>query len=63
MNKSELVDEVAKVVSSKKEAQAAVECVLSNIVAALEKRETVQLIGFGTFKVNKRNIEQSFCKL
>jgi nucleoid DNA-binding protein len=58
MNKSELVDEVAKVVSSKKEAQAAVECVLSNIVAALEKRETVQLIGFGTFKVNKRNARE-----
>jgi len=58
MNKSELVDEVAKVVSSKKEAQAAVDCVLSNIIGALEKRETVQLIGFGTFKVNKRNARE-----
>ena len=54
MNKGELINEVAKVVSSKKEAQAAVDCVISNIIGALEKQEAVQLIGFGTFKVNQR---------
>ncbi len=58
MNKGDLISKVAEVLNSKKEAQAAVECVLSNIVAALEKRETVQLIGFGTFKVNKRNARE-----
>jgi len=58
MNKGELISEVAKVVSSKKEAQAAVDCVLSNITGALEKKETVQLIGFGTFKVNKRKARE-----
>jgi len=58
MNKSELVNEVAEVVSSKKEAQAAVDCVLSSIIGALEKQETVQLIGFGTFKVNKRKARE-----
>lgn len=58
MNKGELISEVAKVVSSKKEAQAAVDCVLSNIIGALEKSETVQLIGFGTFKVNKRKARE-----
>lgn len=54
MNKGDLVNEVEKVVSSKKEAQAAVDCVFSSITQALEKKDTVTLIGFGTFKVQKR---------
>jgi len=37
MNKGELINAVADVVSSKKEAQAAVECVLSEIVGAPER--------------------------
>jgi DNA-binding protein HU-beta len=58
MNKGDLINEVANVVSSKKEAQAAVDCVLSTIVDALEKKESVQLVGFGTFKVSKRNARE-----
>ncbi len=58
MNKGELINAVTQVVSSKKEAQAAVDCVLSNIIKALEKNETVQLVGFGTFKVNKRKARE-----
>ena len=54
MNKGDLVDAVAKVVSSKKEAQAAVDCVLSSITTALKKKNAVTLVGFGTFKVDKR---------
>jgi len=54
MNKGDLVNEVAKVVSTKKEAQAAVDCVLSSITKALKKKQKVTLIGFGTFKVDKR---------
>ncbi len=54
MNKGDLVNEVAKVVSTKKEAQAAVDCVFESITKALKKKDTVTLIGFGTFKVNKR---------
>ncbi len=54
MNKGDLVNEVAKVVSTKKEAQAAVECVLKTIGVALKKKDTVTLVGFGTFKVDKR---------
>ncbi len=54
MNKGDLVNEVAKVVKTKKEAQAAVECVFSTITKALKKKDTVTLIGFGTFKVQKR---------
>ena len=58
MNKGDLVNEVANVVSSKKEAQAAVDCVLSSIIGALGNSETIQLIGFGTFKVNKRKARE-----
>jgi nucleoid DNA-binding protein len=54
MNKGDLVNEVAKVVNTKKEAQAAVDCVFASITKALKKKDTVTLIGFGTFKVNKR---------
>ncbi len=54
MNKADLVNEVANVVSTKKEAQAAVDCVFSTITEALENKETVTLIGFGTFKVDNR---------
>jgi len=54
MNKAELVNEVAKVTSTKKEARAAVDCVFATIKKALKKKDTVMLIGFGTFKVEKR---------
>ncbi|MBC8418580.1 MAG: HU family DNA-binding protein [Proteobacteria bacterium] len=54
MNKGDLVNEVAKVVGTKKEAQAAVDCVFSSITTALKKKQKVTLIGFGTFKVEKR---------
>ncbi len=54
MNKGDLVSQVAKVVSTKKEAQAAVDCVFSTITKALKKKDTVTLIGFGTFKVAQR---------
>ena len=54
MNKGDLVKEVAKVVCTKKEAKAAVNCVFSTITKALKKKDAVTLIGFGTFKVAKR---------
>jgi len=54
MNKGDLVKEVAKVVCTKKEAQAVVNCVFSTITKALKKKDTVTLIGFGTFKVAQR---------
>lgn len=54
MNKGDLVNQVAKVVSTKKEAQAAVDCVFDSIKKALKKKDTVTLVGFGTFKVDKR---------
>ena len=54
MNKGDLVNEVAKVVCTKKEAQAAVDCILSTITRTLKKKKDVTLVGFGTFKVDKR---------
>ena len=54
MNKGDLVNEVAKVVCSKKEAQAAVDCVFSAIAQSMKKKKPVTLVGFGTFKVDKR---------
>ena len=54
MNKGDLVNEVSKVVKTKKDAQEVVDCVLSSITKALEKGDSVSLVGFGTFKVVAR---------
>ncbi len=54
MNKGDLISEVSKVVSTKKEAQAAVDAVFDTIRETLKKGEDVTLVGFGTFKVVKR---------
>ena len=54
MNKGDLLNEVAKVVGTKKEAQAAVDCVFSSITEALKREDKVTIIGFGTFKVEER---------
>jgi DNA-binding protein HU-beta len=54
MNKGDLVAAVAKVVCSKKEAEAAVNCVGESIANALKKGDKVTLVGFGTFSVVKR---------
>ena len=54
MKKGDLVNEVSKVLKTKKDAQAAVDCVFSSITKALGKEGSVSLIGFGTFKVAER---------
>ena len=54
MNKGDLINQVAKVLDSKKDAQAAVDAALSAIVGSLKKGDDVTLVGFGTFKVAKR---------
>lgn len=54
MNKGDLIGEVAKIVSTKKQAQEVVDCVLATIVDSLKKNEPVQLAGFGSFKTAKR---------
>ena len=54
MNKSDLINEVVKVIGTKKAAREAVNCIFSTITKNLKKKEKVALIGFGTFKVAKR---------
>lgn len=58
MNKADLVNEVAKVVSTKKEAQAAVDTVVQAITDAMAKGDSVTLVGFGTFKPVQREARQ-----
>jgi nucleoid DNA-binding protein len=54
MNRAELIEEVAKVTSTKKEADEAISAMLAAIKKALKKGESVTLVGFGTFSVSKR---------
>ncbi|MFA5645859.1 MAG: HU family DNA-binding protein [Candidatus Ratteibacteria bacterium] len=54
MNKKDLIEAVAKVVSTKKEAADAVDTLIKTITTALKKGDSVMLVGFGTFKVTKR---------
>ena len=55
MNKTDLIDAIASAAElNKKQAKAALEATLDAITASLKKGDSVQLIGFGTFKVNER---------
>ena len=55
MNKTQLIDVVAKETDlKKKDAEAAVNAALSAIIAALKDDDKVQLVGFGTFDVKER---------
>jgi nucleoid DNA-binding protein len=54
MNKADLVKEVEKVVGTKKEARAAVDCALDTITKALKNRDELTVAGFGIFKVGNR---------
>ncbi|ELP6119188.1 TPA: HU family DNA-binding protein [Vibrio vulnificus] len=55
MNKQQLIDQIAaKADLSKTQAKAALEATLDSLTDALKEGEQVQLIGFGTFKVNHR---------
>lgn len=55
MNKTDLIDAIASQAGlTKKDAKAALEATLDAISASLTKGDAVQLIGFGTFKVNER---------
>ena len=55
MNKSDLVDAIAKSADiSKAAAGRALDATVESIKKALKKGDTVSLVGFGTFKVGKR---------
>jgi nucleoid DNA-binding protein len=54
MKKADLINEVAKVTDTKKQAAMAVEILLNAIKQTLKKREELFITGFGTFSVIKR---------
>ena len=54
MNKGDLIDAVAKVTCTKKEAAEAVDATLAAIQKKKKKGDAVTLVGFGTFDVKKR---------
>ncbi|MDR1311616.1 MAG: HU family DNA-binding protein [Burkholderiaceae bacterium] len=55
MNKSELIEQVAKSADISKAAAArALDATIKAVTGALKKNDTVTLVGFGTFSVAKR---------
>jgi DNA-binding protein HU-beta len=54
MKKADLVNEVAKVTLTKKEAAEAIEIFLGVIKKTLKKRDKIFISGFGTFSIVKR---------
>ena len=59
MNKSELVESMAKASGiSKAAAEKALNGMLDSITGALKKGDKVTLVGFGTFSVSKRAARQ-----
>ena len=55
MNKTELVEAIAKETGlSKKDSEKAVKAFIDVVSKTLKKKDKVQLVGFGTFEVAKR---------
>lgn len=55
MNKTELVDSIAKKTGlTKKDSEAALNAFVESVTESLKKDDKVQLIGFGSFEVRKR---------
>jgi DNA-binding protein HU-beta len=55
MNKSELIDAMAKDMgSSKKDAEKALKAFTETVTDALADKDKVQIVGFGTFEVRDR---------
>ena len=55
MNKTELIDEIAKAADiSKASASRALEAVIDSVAATLKQDGTITLAGFGTFAVSAR---------
>ena len=55
MNKSELVEAIAKAAElSKADAERALNATIDTVVKVVAKGDTVTLVGFGTFKSSKR---------
>ncbi|QCI15737.1 HU family DNA-binding protein [Buchnera aphidicola] len=56
MNKTQLINVISKKSNlSKIKAKSTLDAALSTIIESLKKGESVQIVGFGTFKVNLRS--------
>lgn len=56
MNKAELITAIAdKAGITKKDAEAALKAFTDTVAEQLQKKEKVQLVGFGTFEVSERS--------
>jgi DNA-binding protein HU-beta len=58
MNKGDMIQEVAEILGSKKDAKQVVDHVFDSIKTALKNGDSVQVLGFGTFKVQKTKARQ-----
>ena len=58
MNKQDLIEKVSEVLETKKDAHAAVDRMIEAITDALAAKNSVTLVGFGTFKVVKRQAKK-----
>ena len=54
MNKGDLIEQVAAKIGTKSKAQEVVDGIFGAITDALKKKESVQIVGFGSFKVSRR---------
>ena len=55
MNKAELIEAISKDTSlSKKDVDAVIKSFISTVTSTLSNKESVQLIGFGTFDTSER---------
>lgn len=54
MNKADLIGKVTDIVDTQKQAKEVVDTIIGAISNALAKDESVQIAGFGTFKVSQR---------
>ena len=59
MTKAQLIDEVARVADlSRKHAELVIDIFFQSIVNALARGEKIELRGFGSFRIRKRNARQ-----
>ena len=59
MTKAQLIDEVARVADlSRKHAELVIDIFFQSIVNALGRGEKIELRGFGSFRIRKRNARQ-----
>lgn len=54
MNKADLISKVTDIVDTQKQAKEVVDTIVGAISDALASDDTVQIAGFGTFKVSQR---------